>query len=79
MLHLSRSLRHFVHAYKHQQDRETMLAGLDGAYSEMEAARASLARTQHGAFESWYAGDKRFGFESLLRDIRRVRELGAKK
>ena len=79
MAHLSRSLRHFVYAYKHQQQKETMLAELHKSYTEMEAARKSLFRTQAGVFEAWYDGDKRFGFESLLRSIKRLEDQGSKK
>ncbi len=78
MTHLSRSFRHFVYAYKQQQQKETLITELDKSYSEMVAARESLWRTQHGVFEQWYAGDKRFGFESLLRGIQRVKEQSEK-
>lgn len=79
MEHLSRTLFHYVYAYKHQQNKAILLKNLDTAYSEMKAARDALYASQRGAFDTWYASDKKFGLNATLETIDKARIAAAKK
>lgn len=73
MEHLSRTLYHYVYAYKHQDDKKVLVENLDMAYSEMEAARDALYASQRGAFDTWYAPDRLFGLKTTLETIDQTR------
>lgn len=79
MEHLSRTLYHYVYAYKHQHDTQTLVRNLDTAHEEMVAARDALYASQHGPFDTWYAPDRLFGLEAALETIARTRENAAKR
>ena len=51
---LSRSLYHFVLAYKNTDER---VENLDAAIRQLEEARDTLYATQEGVFATWYTGD----------------------
>lgn len=73
MEHLSRTLYHYVYAYKHQNNKKTLMEHLDKAYSEMEAAHDALYASQRGAFKTWYAPDRLFGLNTTLETINQTR------
>lgn len=78
MEHLSRTLYHYVYAYKHQDDKKVLTENLNTAYSEMEAARDALYASQRGAFDTWYASDRIFGLNATLETIDKIRIKAAK-
>lgn len=57
MENLSKSMYHFVLAYKTQQNNETCEKNMRLAISYLEEARDALYSTQEGVFSQWYAGD----------------------
>jgi hypothetical protein len=73
MAHLSRSLKYYVYAYKHQNDREIILDNLTQASEEATRAQQYLFEGQHGVFSNWYSNaedmTRTFQLDSLLRDI----------
>lgn len=74
MEHLSRSFRYYVEAYKYQADKPTLIRNLNAAIREMEIAREILFATQHGVFKTWYAEDRLFGFDAILKSYQKVKE-----
>ncbi len=54
MYHLSKTLYHYVHAYKYQEDRDVLIRNLDMAYLEATRAQQYLFEAQHGVFSTWY-------------------------
>lgn len=79
MEHLSRTLYHYVYAYKYQNDKKILTENLNTAYSEMEAARDALYASQHDAFDTWYAPDRIFGLNATLETIDKTRIEAAKR
>ena len=79
MEHLSRSLQHYVLAYKHQADKKILLNNLNAAIREMEIARETLFATQHGVFKTWYETDRLFGFDAILEGYRKVKSEAMKR
>ncbi|HEC41564.1 MAG TPA: hypothetical protein ENI20_01875 [Bacteroides sp.] len=55
MTHLSKTLYHYIYAYKYQADRETLIRNLDLAYAEAIRAEQYLFEAQHGIFSTWYS------------------------
>ena len=55
MAHLSKTLYHYVYAYKHQADRKILIKNLDLAYIEAVRAQEYLHEAQHGVFSTWYS------------------------
>lgn len=74
MEHLSRSFRHFVYAYKHQSDKQTLIQNQNAAIIEIEKAREKLFKTQHGVFKTWYAEDRLFDFKTILESYYKLKE-----
>ena len=72
MAALSRSLYHFVFAYKNTDKREE---NLDMAIKRLEEARDVLYATQEGAFSTWYAGDSFNGKFNIPAKLKLLREL----
>jgi hypothetical protein len=70
MAQLSKTLYHYVYAYKHQKNTDTLIKNLDLAYAEAERAKNYLYQGQHGIFETWYSGAdplaRTFQLDSLL-------------
>lgn len=66
MAHLSRSVYHFVHAYKYKQDR---FNDLTTSLDELKAAREALLASEHGVFQGWYDTDDKFNFPDRLEKI----------
>ena len=74
MEHFSRSLRHYVLAYKEQSDKETLILNLNAAIREMEMARNALFSTQHGAFKTWYVGERLLGINDIFEKFQKTKE-----
>jgi hypothetical protein len=54
MAHLSKTLYHYVYAYKHQKQKDILVKNLDLAYKEADRAQQYLFEAEHGIFSSWY-------------------------
>lgn len=67
MAHLSKSVYHFVHAYKFKEDR---YSDLTTSLDEMEAAKKALTDTEHGVFDGWYDTDDKFEMNNRIEMIR---------
>ena len=78
MTHLSKTLYHYVYAYKHQANKETLIKHLDLAYEEAVRAKHALYEAQHGIFSTWYSDadplTRTFQIDSLLRRILQLKE-----
>ncbi|MDX2431831.1 MAG: glycosyl hydrolase 115 family protein [Bacteroides sp.] len=55
MTHLSKTLYHYIYAYKHQNDKQLLMKNLDLAYIEISRAQQYLLEGEHGVFSSWYS------------------------
>jgi hypothetical protein len=55
MTHLSKSLYHFVLAYKCQQEKNVLVRNLELAKMEALRAQQYLLEAQHGIFKTWYS------------------------
>ena len=55
MKHLSKSLYHYLYAYKHQAETDLLIRHLDLARIEAHRAQQYLHEAQHGVFSSWYS------------------------
>lgn len=78
MLHLSRTLYHYVKAYKYQEDKEILIMNLDQASREARLAQQYLFEAEHGVFSTWYSRaeplKRTFQIDSLLNKISTLRE-----
>lgn len=73
MEELSRSLYHFVSAYK-EKDASKRIENLDKSIQHLEEARDALYATQEGVFSSWYAGDRLFNIPAKIEMMQKLRE-----
>jgi hypothetical protein len=55
MTHLSKTLYHYVLAYKNQKDKDVLIRNLNLAYLEAGRAQQYLFEGQHGVFSTWYS------------------------
>jgi hypothetical protein len=55
MTHLSKTLYHYLYAYKNQADAALLIRHLDVAYDEIVRAQQYLFEAQHGVFSTWYS------------------------
>jgi hypothetical protein len=55
MTHLSKTMYHYMYAYKHQADNAVLIRNLDLAYIEAVRAQQYLFEAQHGEFSTWYS------------------------
>lgn len=73
MAHLSKTLYHYVKAYKYQGDRDVLVRNLDLALLEVTRARQYLTEGQHGLFSTWYTNasqmKRTFQIDSLINKI----------
>jgi len=78
MTHLSKSLYHFVHAYKNQRNEDILMENLDLAYAEAVRAKQYLNEAQHGIFSTWYSNadplERTFQIDYLLNKISLLKE-----
>ncbi len=73
MTHLSKTLYHYVYAYKHQRTEDVLMENLDLAYDNAVKARQYLNEAQHGIFSTWYSNadplERTFQIDYLLNKI----------
>ncbi|MCF7975147.1 MAG: glycosyl hydrolase 115 family protein [Phycisphaerae bacterium] len=78
MAHLSKTLYHYVYAYKHQKDPAALGKHLDLAYHEAVRAQQVLFEAQHGIFSTWYSDaeplNRTFQIDRLLTRIIQLKE-----
>jgi len=79
MAHLSKSLYHYVLAYKSQKEKDELVKNLDLAYVEADRAQQYLFEGQHGIFLTWYSNaeplTRTFQIDSLKERITIMKEL----
>ncbi|MCF8379613.1 MAG: glycosyl hydrolase 115 family protein [Bacteroidales bacterium] len=82
MTHLSKTLYHFIYAYKNQADKEVLIRNLDLAYAEADRAQQYLFESQHGIFSTWYSNadplTRTFQIDKLKNSIKELREQALK-
>lgn len=73
MTHLSKTLYHYMYAYKHQSDKDVLIKNLNLAYVEAVRAQQYLHEAQHGIFSTWYSDAdplaRTFQIDALQQDI----------
>lgn len=74
MEELSRSLYHFVSAYK-EKEASMRIENIDKAILHLEKARDALYSTQEGVFSSWYTGDTIFNIPAKLELLHKLRKM----
>ena len=78
MTHLSKTLYHYMYAYKHQQDSDVLVRHLDLALVEAKRAQQYLHEAQHGVFSSWYDDaeplDRTFQIDELQDTLSRLKQ-----
>lgn len=83
MTHLSKTLYHYLYAYKNQADREILIRNLDLAYAEAVRAQQYLFEAQHGVFSTWYSGadplTRTFQIDTLKSNIISLKQNALKK
>lgn len=71
MAHVSRSIYHFVHAYKY---KEGQAEDLSVSLRELEAAKTALLKSEHGVFSDWYDTEDKFDLNGKIRILRKLLE-----
>ncbi len=66
LAHLSKATYYLTNAYKNNQDKQLQKENLGTALKELKTSRDYLYESQHGAFETWYSGDAKFGIKSII-------------
>ena len=78
MLHMSKTLYHYLYAYKNQFDKKILIANLDMAYNEAVCAKKFLYEAQYGIFSTWYSGadplKRTFQLDALIDDISSLKQ-----
>ncbi|MFC1760672.1 glycosyl hydrolase 115 family protein [Planctomycetota bacterium] len=78
MTHLSKTLYHYLYAYKHQTDKETLIKHLNLAGTEAVRAKQYLYEAQHGIFSTWYSEadplTRTFQIDKLTQDITALKQ-----
>jgi hypothetical protein len=78
MTHISKTLYHYVLAYKYQKDKDLLIRNLDLAHLEATRAQQYLFEGQHDVFSTWYTNadplKRTFQIDSLLNHIAILRE-----
>jgi hypothetical protein len=73
MTHLSKTLYHYVYAYKNQAKTDVLIKNLELAYDEAVRAKNCLYEGQHGIFSTWYSNaeplTRTFQIDSLIGNI----------
>jgi hypothetical protein len=73
MCHLSKTLYHYVYAYKNQRDRQVLVRNLEQAHEEAVLAKKYLNEGEHGLFSTWYSNaedmTRTFQIDSLIRNL----------
>jgi len=78
MANLSRTLYHFVSAYKNQAKKDVLIKNLDLSYSNAMQAKSILNEGQHGIFSTWYSDaedmTRTFQLDSLIKNINTLKQ-----
>ena len=74
MAHLSNSLLHFVYAYEQQNNKDICLSNLELSLLNLNLAKDYLHQSQHGVFDTWYSGDKKFDINRIKDDLSEIIE-----
>jgi hypothetical protein len=78
MAHLSKTLYHYVYAYKHQKQKDILVKNLDLAYKEADRAQQYLFEAEHGIFSTWYSNadplKRTFQIDLLMNKITELKE-----
>jgi hypothetical protein len=78
MVHLSKTLYHYVNAYKNQVQKDVLVKNLDLAHDEAVQAKHFLYEGQHGIFSTWYSDaeplTRTFQLDSLINKITILKE-----
>lgn len=78
MTHLSKTLYHYVYAYKQQANKEILIQHLELAHSEATRAQQYLFEGEHGIFSKWYSEaeplTRTFQLDSLINRIVELKE-----
>ena len=73
MSHLSKTLYHYVYAYKNQREKEVLIKNLEMANDEAVLAKKYLYEGQHDVFSSWYSNadplTRTFQIDSLIGNL----------
>jgi hypothetical protein len=73
MTHLSKTLYHYVLAYKYQKDYDALVRHLGLAHNEAVRAQQYLLEGQHGVFSTWYSDadplTRTFQLDKLTKNI----------
>jgi hypothetical protein len=73
LAHLSKTLYHYVYAYKNQSEKEILIKNLDLAQAEAVTAKQYINEAQHGRFSTWYSNaepmTRTFQLDSLIERI----------
>jgi len=82
MSHLSKTLYHFVFAYKNQAKKDILIKNLEMAHNEAVQAKKYLYEGQHGIFSTWYSNaeplTRTFQLDSLIHKISVLKEQAIK-
>ena len=78
MTQLSKTLYHYVYAYKNQANKDVLLKNLELARDEAVEAKKYLYEGQHGIFSTWYSNaeplTRTFQLDSLINKITILKE-----
>ena len=82
MAHLSKTLYHYVLAYKNQNDKDALIKNLELAHNEAVQAKQNIYEGQHGIFSTWYSNadplTRTFQLDSLIHKISVLKEQALK-
>ncbi|HUX55563.1 MAG TPA: glycosyl hydrolase 115 family protein [Bacteroidales bacterium] len=78
MSNLSKTLYHYVYAYKNQAKRDILIKNLELANAEAIKAKHYLYEGQHGIFSTWYSNAdplaRTFQIDSLIKNITALKQ-----
>lgn len=78
MAHLSKTLYHYVYAYKNQAKKDVLIKNLELAHDEAVQAKHILYEGQHGIFSTWYSDaeplTRTFQIDSLIANITTLKQ-----
>ena len=82
MSYLSKTLYHYVYAYKNQAKKDVLIKNLESAHDEAVQAKKYIYEGQHGIFSTWYSNadplTRTFQIDSLIHKISVLKEQALK-
>lgn len=82
MVYLSKTLYHYVYAYKNQAKKDVLIKNLELAHDEAVQAKKYIYEGQHGIFSTWYSNaeplTRTFQLDSLIHKISVLKEQALK-